>query len=136
MNEWINRARDRLKTLDMSQVHLGEVLGVSSGAINHYLAGRRDPTPDLLVKMAEALKCDIGWLLTGKVESSGDVDLKGLVSAIETAEVLIDQNGWKISPPLRAQLIAEIYALNREVDERAKSVRTINLIALTKKISS
>lgn len=131
---WIKLARERLSELGMSQAQLGEKLGVSSGAINHYLGGRRDPTADLLIRMADVLECDVGWLLTGKKAPPCSINTKDLATAIETIESMVRKNAWDIDVTLRAELIAEVYAIQKEDDEKARYARMANVITMATRI--
>ena len=36
------------------------------GAVGHYLASRRKPTPEQMEALAEALRCTVDWLLCGR----------------------------------------------------------------------
>ncbi len=65
----------RARTMSgLSQVELGERVGVTGSTINRYEQDRRKPDPDTLVAMADVLGVSIDWLL-------GRVDLHGATVA-------------------------------------------------------
>lgn len=64
---WTLRAKQRMKHAGISQDDLIKPLGVKTrGAVGHYLTGRRQPTPMQLLAIANAIKCSVDWLLSGK----------------------------------------------------------------------
>ena len=67
MENWMERARRRMADLGITQEDLCALLKVKTrGAVGHYLAGRRKPTPEQVEALAEALQCSVDWLLTGR----------------------------------------------------------------------
>lgn len=54
------------KNKGFTQKKLSELAGVSEPTMNHYEAGKRVPTVDTLLNLAEILECDPAWLLTGR----------------------------------------------------------------------
>lgn len=58
------RLREILKDLSISQVELAKRMGITVGAINSYLGGKRKPNYDVLIKFHN-LGYSIDWLLTG-----------------------------------------------------------------------
>jgi SOS-response transcriptional repressor LexA len=65
MNAWSTRVRKRMKQLGMTQDTLAKKMGITRGAITHYLAGRRTPSLLQFKKMAAVLKTDPAWLQFG-----------------------------------------------------------------------
>lgn len=63
---WHVRAKERMKKLRLTQKDLSEEIGVTRGAIGHYLSGRREPTVDSLMKIIQVLDVSADWLLFGK----------------------------------------------------------------------
>lgn len=59
----MNRIRERRKALDMTLKQLASVVGVSEGAISHYETGRREPDPDMLGRIANALNVSVDYIL-------------------------------------------------------------------------
>ncbi len=65
LNEWPDRIKSRMKTLGMTQEALAKKMGITRGAITHYLSGRRVPPLRQLEKMAIILQTDAAWLQFG-----------------------------------------------------------------------
>ena len=71
MNTWADRIKSRMKELELTQEELAGKLGITRGAITHYLAGRRVPPLRQFQKLASVLKSDPAWLQFGT--TSGDI---------------------------------------------------------------
>lgn len=72
MAEWYERAKSRMRELDppVTQEELMPLFGVTTrGAVGHYLNGRRDPSPALMVKLADKLEMSLDELLRGASRS-------------------------------------------------------------------
>lgn len=65
MNNWIDRLRTRMQELDMTQEVLANKLGITRGAVTHYLCGRRVPALKQFKKLSLILKCNPAWLQFG-----------------------------------------------------------------------
>lgn len=65
MNTWTVRLKEKMKSLNMTQEMLALKMGITRGAITHYLAGRRVPPLAQFKKMAMILKSDPAWLQYG-----------------------------------------------------------------------
>lgn len=65
MNSWATRIKTRMKELGMTHEELANKLGITRGAITHYLAGRRVPPLKQFQKLASILKADPAWLQFG-----------------------------------------------------------------------
>ncbi|HFZ0245920.1 TPA: S24 family peptidase [Klebsiella aerogenes] len=66
-------AKAKMKELGISQEKLGETLGVTQGAIAHWLNGKRDPGIENIASIMRALKIDtISLLPDGSVRSPQD----------------------------------------------------------------
>lgn len=65
MNTWADRIRSRMKELGLTQEELAVKLGITRGAVTHYLAGRRVPPLRQFQLLASALKADPAWLQFG-----------------------------------------------------------------------
>lgn len=65
MSTWSNRIKTRMKELDMTQEILANKMGITRGAVTHYLAGRRVPPLKQFQKLAVILKSDPAWLQFG-----------------------------------------------------------------------
>lgn len=65
MNTWATRIKSRMKELDLTQEELAQKMGLTRGAVTHYLAGRRIPPLKQFQKLASILKADPAWLQFG-----------------------------------------------------------------------
>lgn len=65
MSDWTSRIKECMKTLGMTQEELAAKMGLTRGAITHYLAGRRVPPLNQFEKLAAVLKVDPSWLQFG-----------------------------------------------------------------------
>jgi SOS-response transcriptional repressor LexA len=62
---WTTRVKSRMKELEMTQETLAHKMGITRGAVTHYLAGRRVPPLKQFQKLATILKADPAWLQFG-----------------------------------------------------------------------
>ena len=62
---WTIRVKSRMKELEMTQETLAHKMGITRGAVTHYLAGRRVPPLKQFQKLAAILKADPAWLQFG-----------------------------------------------------------------------
>ncbi len=67
MSTWTIRIKSRMKELGMTQEVLANKMGITRGAVTHYLAGRRVPPLKQFQKLAAILKADPAWLQFGTV---------------------------------------------------------------------
>ncbi len=65
MHIWNTRLKERMQALQITQETLANKLGITRGAITHYLSGRRSPPLAHFQKLASALKTDPAWLQYG-----------------------------------------------------------------------
>lgn len=70
MTNWTVRVKSRMKELDITQEALARKMGITRGAITHYLAGRRVPPLKQFQKLAAILKADPAWLQYGTASST------------------------------------------------------------------
>lgn len=57
------RLREAVDKSGLSRADLATALGVTPGALSHWITGRRACPPEILARIAEILKIDKGWLL-------------------------------------------------------------------------
>src|SRR5436190_2234736 len=62
---WKTRIKSRMKELGLTQEELANKMGLTRGAVTHYLAGRRVPPLKQFQKLASILKTDPAWLQFG-----------------------------------------------------------------------
>jgi SOS-response transcriptional repressor LexA len=72
MNTWATRIKSRMKELGLTQEVLAEKMGITRGAITHYLAGRREPPLRQFQKLATILKADPAWLQFGEATTKSE----------------------------------------------------------------
>ena len=93
MKKWYELAKARMKELDLTQDVVAEKMGVTQGAVAHWLGGRREPSLDVIARLLS--------LLGLPPMSIGD-SVKGVTTAkIEAnAEHLGGMEGWEEGDPL------------------------------------
>jgi putative transcriptional regulator len=64
----MNRIKEILTTKDLTQTWLSEQLGKSYNMVNGYVQNRRQPSVDLLYKIAKILEVDVKDLLISNPE--------------------------------------------------------------------
>src|SRR5690242_7803616 len=67
MNSLATRIKERMKVLGMTQEMLANKMGITRGAVTHYLAARRTPPLSQFKKLAAILKVEPAWLHYGTV---------------------------------------------------------------------
>lgn len=96
MNTWESRIKSRMKELEMTQEELANKLGITRGAVTHYLAGRRVPPLNQFQKLAHVLKVDPAWLQYGVASSEHKSTAKNILKHEATiAHYLIPIFSWK-----------------------------------------
>ena len=64
--DWRDRAKAVMAEHDLTQQDIADTLGVTRGAVGHYLVGRRDPSINQIIELAACLDVSVGWLLAGE----------------------------------------------------------------------
>ena len=72
---WVNRIRQCMSDLNIDRETLARRLGVTIGAIGHYLTGRNEPNLEMFTKIAKALKTTPAYLLYG-ISTTSDTPQK------------------------------------------------------------
>ncbi len=93
----------------LSQAELAQRLQISASAMGMYEQGRREPSVDTLIAMAEELQVSIDFLLTGKIRTAGDDErmTQMLLSCITSAESRLERRQDK---PFTRQELAVLFA--------------------------
>lgn len=65
MNDWVQRIKDRMSLVGITREHLAQELGITYGAITHYLTGVRTPPLRQFQRLASILQVDAAWLQYG-----------------------------------------------------------------------
>ncbi len=114
------RIRDIRKRLSLKGEDLGQILGVSKGAISAYERGEAKVSPAYLIRIAELGKVTLDWLVTGEESSTGvreepekyardpEVLKTGLLArTIEMVEGILDEPtmSGRITPQDKARVI-------------------------------
>jgi SOS-response transcriptional repressor LexA len=72
MSTWQARMKGRMKELKLTQGDVANKMGITRGAITHYLTGHRQPPLNQFSKLAVILKVEPAWLQFGP--SSNEVN--------------------------------------------------------------
>lgn len=73
MKSWQERVKDILRQKKMTHAALAEILGITTGAVGHYLRYQRSPSMETIYAIADALEIKREELLFGaKEESASD----------------------------------------------------------------
>jgi SOS-response transcriptional repressor LexA len=101
MNTWTDRAKQRIRDLNILHREIAESLRVSRASVTHYLSGRREPSLDQLIELATLLKTTPSWLQFG-IDSpsdlcSNDSNVKPVVPMSSYVPVITwsDASQWK-----------------------------------------
>ena len=110
------RIKFRMKELGLTQVKLGERVGLSQVAIGNIINGKTENTPKIL-QIAMVLRVNPEWLING---------IGGMeeVAGKNTAPLTLSESEWKSYTPKAKQFIDEILFLikNKKIDDNEISV--------------
>lgn len=76
---WLKRIKSQMKNLGMTQEMLAKKMGITRGAITHYLAGRRVPPLKQFQKLADILNTDAAWLQFGSAHETRPIKEEALI---------------------------------------------------------
>lgn len=93
MNDWNLLAKAKMKELKITQEGLAEKLGVTQGAVAHWLGGRREPDLATINKLLGEL--DLPQLQVGTLAEN-----KGTYSVEANAELIGSMSAWDSKTPL------------------------------------
>lgn len=99
------------RSAGMSQAELARKLRISPSAVGMYEQGRREPSADILVNMAQVFGVSTDFLLTGKAEHPPDQEAltAALLETLESAESrLAARRGETLSRQELAALLAAL----------------------------
>ena len=102
----------------LSQAELASRLGISASAMGMYEQGRREPSVDTLVAMAEEFQVSMDFLLTGRIRTlqEDEAMTQMLLSSILRADERLARRTDK--PFTRQELAVLFAALLMETDEK------------------
>ena len=90
-----------------SQAELAQQLGISTSAVGMYEQGRREPSAELLVTLAEKFRVSTDYLLTGKPSAMDQVDVETLLeNRLAAAGQRLAHRPQSFSPKELAVLLA------------------------------
>ena len=137
-----DRLRDAMG--DQSGTAFARRCGISEGAIRKYLLGA-SPSTENLIAMADTANVSIEWLAAGRgpkqrgasaaapappAESTVNVeDLERLTLAIEAIEEGLGPTRYKLTANRYAQLVAAVYDLLADMDQKSNVLKFIKLAA-------
>ncbi len=84
------RIKNRRKELNITQLQIKEITGISSGNMSGIESGKSLPSASALIELSKILDCSIDWILTGNSQISEE----NIISNIEK-ELL---NGFRKLP--------------------------------------
>ena len=102
----------------LSQAELAQRLRISASAMGMYEQGRREPSVDTLVAMAEEFQVSMDFLLTGRIRTQQEDETmtQMLLSSILRADERLTRRADK--PFTRQELAVLFAALLMESDEK------------------
>ena len=130
----MNRLKELRKQRKETQVDIANYLGISYQAYAHYEAGRRDPDPATLQKLADFFGVSVDYLL-GRDEAKASkgkwINVYGEIAAgipIEAVEDIIDQEEISLDMAASGEYIAlQVKGSSMEPRIRDKDVVIIRL---------
>ena len=93
---------------NISQGELARRLQVSPSAVGMYEQGRREPSAELLVRLARELEVSVDYLLTGRPLPGEQAEIEGMTRQAVTDAQLHSQNRTKA--PLSREELAVLFA--------------------------
>ena len=129
---WSIRVKERIKDLRVSQLEVAKLIQVSEQALSHYLTGKRPIKLRKFFDLANVLNCDVGWLLTGRINTNSRIDAKVLRKAEQQVDEIIDNQSIDIDPDTRIQTV--IFSYTEQMEGRQPVEETlINVLTCVKR---
>lgn len=102
------------RNANMSQAELASMLKISASAVGMYEQGRREPSLDILVKLAVVFGVSTDFLLTGAVQTEQEARrvFRLLDTAMETVDARLDRR--LVRPFSRQELMLLMAAILTE----------------------
>ena len=96
------------KSAGWNQAELAQQLQISPSAVGMYEQGRREPSADILVRMARVLGVSVDYLLTGVPADTECLELEAMLrDRITSADRRLEQ---RTSRPFSRQELAVLFA--------------------------
>ena len=96
------------RSKNISQGELARRLQVSPSAVGMYEQGRREPSAELLVRLARVLEVSVDYLLTGQPLPGEREKIQGVVSQAVSDAQVHTQN--RVKTPLSREELAVLFA--------------------------
>ena len=91
-----------------NQAELAQRLGISPSAVGMYEQGRREPSADMLVRLARVLEVSVDYLLTGQLGEEETGELESMLRGrITSADRRLEQ---RTDRPFSRQELAVLFA--------------------------
>ncbi|WP_391528508.1 helix-turn-helix domain-containing protein [Photorhabdus akhurstii] len=125
------RIHSRRRGLGLTQVQVGEEIGVSMAAISLWEKNKTSPSSENLQKIAQVLQCSISWLLTGEDSVDNQVttyNAGGNCSSnriLKILDFLPDKEKAKIVEFAEELLSKHAEALENELNKVKKNINNI-----------
>ena len=84
MREWQVRVKSLFKSAGITYPEIGAAMGITAGAVGHYLNGRREPSVKQLKQMARLLGMTIGEMIGDEAYFLDDPLDKEIVDATKS----------------------------------------------------
>lgn len=78
----MNNIRTKRRLLNMTMKQLAAKVGVTEAAISHYETGRREPDPDMLGRIANALGVSVDYLLGRESPEQPTITREGPIEVV------------------------------------------------------
>ena len=89
---WRSRAHERMKSLRLNRNDLGKILGITGGAVGHYLSGRNQPSVETFMKICMALDVSADWLLFGRANTQPSAEISKAAMRVASAWEALPKN--------------------------------------------
>jgi SOS-response transcriptional repressor LexA len=116
--KWNALAKSRMKEIRVTQEALAEKLGVTQGAIGHWLNGRREPSIDIIISIFNALGMPgVKFNQNGEVINDGDAELTPASIGLRKIPIIneIQAGCWTESIECRS-MDGSIETINTDLD--------------------
>lgn len=99
------RIKHRMEVLDLKAIDISRNVGVGKGSVHQWIHGISTPSGRYIADLAEFLKCDVQWLLTGKTDNfdkptTAQVDTSTVSSSISTWDESTEVTNTEVVVPL------------------------------------
>lgn len=130
--QWFERVRELMDKKNVTQASLATDLDISTGALSHYLVGRRDAPIHLIPKLAKRFGCTTDYILLGAAaDSTASQPLRlnaaMLAEAAHALAIVFERRGLQFDPVVHADALAAAYELRASFGESPKLADVIDM---------